>query len=775
MNNQNQITNQTMEQIEKFLTGNEMVAEAAKAIQFHFMGFYPITPSTEIAQLIDAMKVRGEVSTVLLPADGEHGAAGACFGASTAGARVLNATSANGFLYSLEQLPVQAGSRLPMVLNLVTRSVSGPLDIRCDHSDLMFALQTGWIILLASTAQAVYDMNILAVKLGEHPDVRLPVMVASDGFFTSHQRQSVQVFKDLSVVQNFLGKRKDPVTSLDPRHPITFGPYMNDPDLINNKYQLHLAHEAAGRAFEEITKEYAQLSGRHYPALEQYQMENAESAIFLLNSAAETAKDAIDQARAEGKKIGLLKPNVLRPLPFQDLKNATHDLKSIVIAERADTPGSVGGPLSHEVRSALLADHHCNVSAISRIYGLGGKDFREEDAMTLINTSLQAASDPKSVPFFGFLGAEAGTPKALPPKVLAPLTREENTPGLVKVSLATEADRKNTTTNSNLNKPSKLKVEVADQAMLATRPKRIAPGHGACPGCGIFSGLDQFFKGIEGDIVVLYHTGCAMVTTTDYPFSAHRVTYLHNLFQNGAPTLSGLVETFFEKKRRGEISVGEDLTFIMITGDGGMDIGMGPTIGTALRNHKMIILEYDNQGYMNTGGQLSYTTPMGKETSTSHVSKTSVGKAFHHKDTASIMAATGIPYVFTAIEGYWTDLTAKAAKAQWYAKNQGLAFGKILTSCPLNWGSEERYGQEVLQRAVDSCFFPLYEIEEGLTRLSYDPEKTGKKIPVAKWLEMMGKSKHLLKPEHSESLFRFQTEVDRRWTQLKAKSEHPLL
>ncbi|MGE5086393.1 MAG: thiamine pyrophosphate-dependent enzyme [Bacillota bacterium] len=741
-----------------------MVAEAAKAIQFHFMGYYPITPSTEIAQLIDAMKARGEVSTVLLPADGEHGAAGACFGATTGGARVLNATSANGFLYSLEQLPVQAGSRLPMVLNLVTRSVSGPLDIRCDHSDLMFALQTGWIILMASTAQAVYDMNILAVKLGEHPDVRLPVMVVSDGFFTSHQRQSVQVFKDSKTVQDFLGTRKDPVTSLDPRKPVTFGPYMNDPDLINNKYQLHMAHEAAARVYVDLVKEYEELSGRAYPALETYELDGADTGLFLLNSAAETAKDAIDFAREQGKKAALLKPNILRPFPVEELKKASHQLSSVVIGERSDTPGSVGGPVTHEVRSALFADGNHKAISLSRIYGLGGKDFREEDALSMIDEGLKAIQSPEQVPSFGFMGTEAGTPQSLPPRVLPPLEKVEMSKGLVHVELLAEKIGKQ-----------KLKVAVADTAKLVERPKRIAPGHGACPGCGIFSGLDQFFKGIEGDVVVLYHTGCAMVVTTDYPFSAHRVTYLHNLFQNGAPTLSGLVETFYEKQRRGEIAASEDLTFVMITGDGGMDIGMGPTIGTALRNHRMIILEYDNQGYMNTGGQLSYTTPFGKETSTSHVGKSSFGKSFHHKDTAAIMAATGIPYVFTAIEGYGTDLVAKAAKAQWYAQHEGLAFGKILVSCPLNWGAEERYGQEVLQRAADSCFFPIFEIENGLTTLNYNPEAEGRKVPVTKWLEMMSRSRHLLKPGNEAHLAAFQDEVDRRWQRLKACAAHPLL
>ncbi len=748
------------EQIKLLKTGNEMIAEAAHMIDFHFMGYYPITPSTEISEKMDILKAKGEIRTVMLPADGEHGAAGACFGASTGGARVMNATSANGLLYSIEQLPVQAGSRMPMVLNLVTRSVSGPLDIRCDHSDLMFALQTGWIVLMASTPQAAYDLNLIAVKLGEHPKVRLPVMVVTDGFFTSHQRQEVNVFKNKSDVQKFIGTRNDQYTTLDPRNPITIGPYMNDPDLINNKYQLHLAHEVAMNVYEEIVKEFEEITGRSYPAIEQYGEQNAKAALFILNSAAETAKEAVDQLRKENKSISLLKPNILRPFPSKQLQNLTHKLQSIVIAERSDTPGSIGGPISHEVKSVLFADHHCDILAISRVFGLGGKDFNEEDAYNLFSEALNSVENSKMVSSFGFYGAEPGTEKQLPKTVLSALTKEQANPGFVSVTQ---------------NKDHTLKVEIQSANLLATKEKRIAPGHGACPGCGIFSSLDQFFKGIEGDIVVLYHTGCAMVVTTDYPFSAHRVTYIHNLFQNGAPTLSGLVEAFYEKKRRNEIAASEDITFIMITGDGGMDIGMGPTIGTALRNHKMIILEYDNQGYMNTGGQLSYSTPYGNATSTSHVGLHSFGKAFAHKDTPSIMAATGIAYVFTAVESRTSDLSIKAAKAQWYAKNIGLAYGKVLVSCPLNWQSEERYGLEILDAAVDSCFFPLYEIENGITKINYNPEKENRKKPLKAWLEKMGKTKHLLNPEFKDQFQTFESEIERRWSRLKARDENPIL
>ena len=324
-------------------------------------------------------------------------------------------------------------------------------------------------------------------------------------------------------------------------------------------------------------------------------------------------------------------------------------------------------------------------------------------------------------------------------------------------------------------KTGKLDVELAPLWKMTEVPGRIAPGHGACPGCGAFPTLHQVGRVLEGDVVVLFQTGCAMVVTTGYPTTAHRINYVHNLFQNGAATLSGLVEMYHERVRRGEIPASKDITFVMVTGDGGMDIGMGAALGAAHRNHPMIILEYDNQGYMNTGAQLSYSTPIGHRTSTSEVGRTLPGKRYHHKDTAQIFAACHLPYVFTASEGYPEDLMRKAAKAQWYAKHEGLVYGKILSFCPLNWRTTDDAAQPVLQAAIDSCFFPLYEVEHGHTMLTYDPEAAGRRQPVANWLKLMGKTRHLLKPENAESLQGIEAEADRRWRRIKAMHDHPVL
>lgn len=757
-----QLTNTSAEQVSTFESGNEMAAMAAAQINYHLMGYFPITPSTEVAQYLDQMKSKGMHDVELIAADGEHGSAGICFGAATTGARVFNATSANGFLYMIEQLPAQSGLRFPMVMNLATRAVSGPLDIRGDHSDLYYGLNTGWVILTARTPQAVYDLNIMALKIAEHKDVRLPVIVAYDGFYTSHQKRRVQHFKDRADVQKFVGPTpKGYPVSIDKDNPVTIGAHMDGNDLLNNSYQQSEALYRAYDVYKEVAAEYEDLSGRKYEVLDLYKMEDAEVALFALNSAAESTKDVVDRLREKGIKAGVISPNVIRPFPSEDIRQALKNVKSLLVAERADSYGGNGANLTHEVKSALQDDKDNKTIVLSRVFGLGGKDFYADDAENLFQFAIEAAEKGYAEKPFDYYGHTPGDPAKKLEPVIEPMTRETYNSGLIKVTQDEETG--------------KLNVKVPPLRQLTQKPKRFASGHGACPGCGIFPGLELFFKGIEGDAVILLHTGCGYVVTSAYPYSSHKQPFIHNLFQNGPATLSGTLEAFFEMKRRGEIDIDDDFTFVMITGDGGMDIGMGSAVGTALRNHKMIILEYDNEGYMNTGSQMSYSTPLGHMTSTTNVGEEQKGKAFHHKDTAQIMAATNIPYVFTGTEAFPQDLVKKAAKAQWYAQNVGMVYGKILITCPLNWKSADRDGEKIMKAAVDSCFFPLYEVEQGETNITYNPEKRDNRIELAEWLKYMGKTKHLLKEENKAILESFEKEVERRWKILKVKHETPFV
>ncbi len=743
------ISNITEKQVMEYASGNEMAAIAVKQIGYDLMGYYPITPSTQIAENLDEMRAKGETDLVMIAAEGEHSAAGICYGASVGGGRVINATSANGLLYALEQFPVQSGTRYPMVMNVVCRTVSGPLSIKGDHSDIMYLLNAGWPILFAHTVQQVYDFNIIALKLAEQ--VRLPVVVAYDGFFTSHQKRRCLRFEDDKVVRQFIGPKREAYPFLDLANPITVGSYMNEPDLINNRYQLHLAMSQADDLIPKLFAEYAALSGREYGKVEGYFREDAEELLVLLGSSYETAKEGVDKMRRNGKKAGAVTLNVLRPFPEKELFSACKPADTMLVADRQDSYGARGGNLSLEVR-AMMQKFGGHAKIKSLVYGLGGKDFFAED----VERMLDFARDSET-PDFDYYGVNPGVGSQVMDQggFFAPLTKERTQIGATVVQREASGE---------------VQVEGGSLNATAAVPKRLAPGHGACPGCGIPVNLNLLLRAIEDPVVFLFQTGCGMIVTTGYPKTSFKVPYLHNLFQNGAATLSGLAEICYRKQRKGELPSG-DIIFVMVSGDGGMDIGMGSALGTALRGHRLLLFEYDNGGYMNTGYQLSYSTPKGARSSTSHIGVKQYGKTFFHKDMPRIMAAAGIPYVATAAESNPTDFIKKAAKAAFYAKTEGTAYLKALSACPLNWNDNPATERKVIEAGVNCCFFPLYEIEQGTTRLSYTPDAMGKKIPVTDWLAMMGRTKHLCSDEYREVAESLQREIDRRYQRLKLEAE----
>lgn len=731
------------EQVEKYLSGNEAAALAVKQIGYDIMGYYPITPSTQIAENLDLMGAKGEVDITMIPAEGEHSAAGICYGASAAGARAFNATSANGLLYALEQFPVQSGTRYPMVMNVACRTVSGPLSIKGDHSDIMFMLNTGWIILFAHSVQQVYDFNIIATKLGE--SVSLPVVVAYDGFFTSHQKKRSYSFKSDEDVKNFVGKKKEKHDLLDLENPITIGSYMNEPDLINNRFQLYEAVTLAGKRLDEIFKSYENFSQRHYEMVEEYKVKDAEIVMILLGSAFDTVTVAVDKLRKEGIKAGVITLNVIRPFPIDEVVKRVKDKCKILVADRQDSYGANGGNLSLEVRAAFQRKKK-NVEIKSVVYGLGGIDFDVSDGRWLLEQY-------DNLPDFSYYGVTKGGKEKVQDNLLKKIDKERTMLGITEVKNTGEG----------------LMVKGGQINATTAMPDRIASGHGACPGCGILVNLNLLLRAIEDPVVLLFQTGCGMIITTAYPKTSFRVPYIHNLFQNGAATMSGIVEACKRRQEKGEIPKG-DIVFIMVTGDGGMDIGMGSALGTALRGHNMIIFEYDNGGYMNTGYQLSYSTPKGAKSATSHVGSLQYGKTFFNKDMPEIMAAANIPYVATVAECNPKDFITKAAKAAYYAKNQGMAYIKALSACPLNWNDNPATERAVIEAAVNCGYFPLYEVEKGITKLNYNHENSNKKMPVKQWFSMMGRTRHLVKEEYSSVVEEIQKEIDERFRKLKEKS-----
>lgn len=713
-------------QKEIFANGNEAAALAAKQINYHVMGYYPITPSTRIVERLDEMKSEGNCDIELISAEGEHSAAGICYGASACGARTFNATSANGLLYSLEQLPVQSGTRMPMVLNVSARAVSGPLSIKCDHSDLMYALNTGWIILYAYNAQMVYDMNLCAIKIAEK--CRLPVIVAFDGFFTSHQMVRLSVFEEDATVREFVGESGWEGRLLDVSHPVSIGSYMNEPDLINNKYQLHLAMQEAETEIRNVFEEYEKLSTRRLRIMEKYNMEDAEIILCFLGSTYQTARIAVDRLRREGILAGAFTLCCIRPFPVDEVAKMADDGKQWIIFDRQDSFGSGnGGNMSMEIL-AVLARKGIRARVYTRIYGIGGLDLYEEEICHVVHRVLKGEGKELE-----YLGVYPGQKDYRPEQFFEPISKEDATPDIDSFS---------------------------------AMPKRIAPGHGACPGCGIFVNVNLLLSGIEGNVVILFHTGCGMVVSTCYPKTAFRMPYIHNLFQNGPATMTGIVAAYHKMQERGEYPEGR-ITFVMVSGDGGMDIGMGSAIGAAVRDDGFILFEYDNGGYMNTGYQQSYTTPKGAKSKTSHVGGQLSGKTFYAKNTARIMTATGISYVATAAESHVSDFRKKAKKAADYAAKGHFVYMKCLSACPLNWQDDPRTERKCIEKAVLSCYFPLYEVENGKVRITVNPEKNNKKIPVEEWFAMMGRTKHLCTEKYRDLLGDIQQHTDECWERLK--------
>jgi pyruvate ferredoxin oxidoreductase beta subunit len=303
---------------------------------------------------------------------------------------------------------------------------------------------------------------------------------------------------------------------------------------------------------------------------------------------------------------------------------------------------------------------------------------------------------------------------------------------------------------------------------LARRDAGMPPlrgGHSLCQGCGIPMVVRTVLDSIETPVVVVSATGCLEVATTRYPTTAWNVPWLHVAFENAAAAASGVESAYRALRRRGGLPQEDELTIVAFAGDGGTyDIGLQALSGALERGHRFVFVCYDNQAYMNTGIQRSGATPFGAATTTTPAGAGSLGKLQQRKDMTAIAAAHHVPYVAQAAAGpHWQDLSMKAARA---AKADGPAFLNVLADCPLGWGHEARLSPSIVNGAVESRVWPLYEVDEGRYRLTYQPTQT---IPVADWLRTQKRFEHLFRPDAAELLEEIQQRVDQDWTALLAR------
>ena len=388
--------------IRERLSGNEAAAIAMKQINPDVVAAFPITPSTEIPQYFSTFVSNGEVDTEFVAVESEHSAMTACIGAEAAGARAMTATSANGLSYMWEQIYIASSLRLPIVMSLVNRAVSGPLNIHNDHSDAMGVRDAGWIMLFSENNQEAYDNVLMAHRIAEHKDVLLPLMVCQDGFITSHSIENIELLED-DKVKAFVGEYKPEHYLLNRDEPIAIGPLDLQAHLFEHKFQQAEAMRNAKKVIAEVSAEFEKLTGRKYSFFEEYKLDDAEIAIVCMNSTAGTTKYVVDELRNKGIKAGLLKIRMFRPFPTEEISKALSHLKAVAVLDKADSLNGAGGALFEDVTSAMFVNK-VNVPVVNYVYGIGGRDTTSTDIESVYNDLAEIAKNGGTNDFYRYLG-----------------------------------------------------------------------------------------------------------------------------------------------------------------------------------------------------------------------------------------------------------------------------------------------------------------------------------------------------------------------------------
>jgi pyruvate ferredoxin oxidoreductase alpha subunit len=388
--------------IKERMSGNEAVSYAIRQVKPDVMPAFPITPSTEIPQMVSTYIANGEMDTEFIPVESEHSSMSAAIGAEAAGARSLTATSSAGLALMWEELLLAASNRLPLALTLVNRTLSGPININCDHSDGMGARDTGWIQIYAENNQEAYDNFIQAYPIAEDKRVHLPIMICQDGFITSHAVENIELMED-KLVKEFVGEYEPEEFLLNPGKPIAVGPYSVTNYAMEAKKNQETALENAKEVILEVAKKFKEISGREYGLFEEYKTEDADYIMLIMGSAAGTAKEAVDHLREQGKKVGVLKLRVFRPFPAEEIAEVLKGCKAVAIMDRCESYNGNGGPLGSEVTAGLYRSK-VMIEAVNYIYGLAGRDFTVNEVYDIFAELEEAVENGKKVEQYQYIG-----------------------------------------------------------------------------------------------------------------------------------------------------------------------------------------------------------------------------------------------------------------------------------------------------------------------------------------------------------------------------------
>lgn len=384
------------------LSGNEAIATAMRQINPDVFAMFPITPSTEIPQYYAQYVADGRVDTEFICVESEHSAMSACLGAEAAGCRAVTATSSAGLSFMNEVLYVAASSRLPVVLAVSNRALTGPININHDYSDSMAERDSGFIQIYSENNQEAYDNYLQAHRIAEHPDVRLPLMVCEDGFITSHAIENIEIEED-DAVKAFVGEYHPENYLLKQENPLAVGPYGVTGYYMEARVAQAHAMMNARQVIRDVAADFEKTFGRHYGLIEEYRMEDAEIAMVIMGSSAGTARVAADVLRDRDIKAGVIKVRVFRPFPGEEIARALSGCKAVAVMDKSEGFSACGGPLYAETAGACFNLQN-RPALVDIVFGLGGRDFTVRAAESVFDRLKGIADGGDIGPVYSHMG-----------------------------------------------------------------------------------------------------------------------------------------------------------------------------------------------------------------------------------------------------------------------------------------------------------------------------------------------------------------------------------
>ena len=682
----------------KALTGNEAIAYGVRLARPKVIAAYPITPQTTIVETLANFVADGSLKAQFVESEGEHGAIFTVMSAALTGVRVFTGTSSQGFAYGYEAIAYIPGRRLPVVMAVANRPISSPgKAVECDHSDTMTGRDLGWIQLYVQSNQEALDTIIQAYRIAEDQKVLLPIMVCIDGFYITHTTEMVEIPAQ-SGVDKFIPEYVPKHVVLDPCNPMALSGGGTSDENMGYEFLKNEAVIRAGGVIQQANDEYDKMFGRRYGngLVEKLYCDDADVVLVTMGSMSGNARIAVEQMRAEGRRVGLVRVRSFRPFPKADFIELSRQVKVIAVVDRSVSRGLGEGPCVTEIKSTLYNFAGEKARVIGFIAGLHSAEILISDFKYMADKALKVAAT----------GEVTGEIEWIP--------------------------------NFDITAVNPVPVQ---------HDKLLYPGTTACPGCGMALVVRKVVEAFGQNTVLVENIGCGawnaaqgMGSMTGLGMAAFPSMPL----PSGSACATGISLGLKEKGQ-------EDTKVVLIGGDGSLgDIGFTALSGAAERNSDFLCVTEDNEAYANTGIQRSGATPQYAWTTTTPVGDAEKGKSTPRKDMPLIIAAHRVPYVATASLAYMDDFMKKLAKAR---QMRGFRYIHVYTPCPTSWRFPPEKMIHVSRLGVTTGIFTLYEIEDGKLKITVKPDKFK---PVAEYLKLQGRFSHLT----DEDIEKIQKDVD---------------